>query len=950
MKAFFFKERKRISFSLVFITYFSFTNMRNCLESNEVKQNEENIRLIWFDKKPINSEIKSKLLELNPAAQFFTNIEECIDFIKFLTDEDIFLIISYEIASNILPSIHSFRSVVQIFFFNNEEKPIDNCELFLNEYPKIVDIYTNKDELIKSIEEKVRHVERHFFSFDLFNQKQKSTRDLSKESASFLWNQMLIHILKQTPQNDLAKEDMLNKCLDYYQTNQFELNKIEEFRTNYRREKAISWYTDECFLYKLVNRALRTEDIQLLYSFRFFIIDLCFELEQENKKLKNQGIIKLYRGQIMTNEEFQKLKNNIGNFISTNGFFSTSRNINVSLPFTKTRDKNTNKSVLFQINVDTSIESIIFADIASLSSMPHEEEVLFSLNSLFKIEQISFDSTLDVYIIEMTATNEGIEKINEYLKWMQTELDCYSPLIHFGRLLWNELGQVNKALNYFQMLLKSMSNDDPDMPFLYTELGNVYHEKGQYDLSKENYEKALNIRQQQIPLDHLRISSSLNNIGIIYQQQGQTERALEYFQQSLELLDKYYPNNENIIQKSNTLSNMGSIYRDKGDLDKSLHFLTNAYNIRRNLLPNDHPLIADSLSGIGSIYHDKSHFAQAQMYYKQALDIQEIICPDDHLKKANTIRNIGLIYRDEKNWNEALDYFNRALQMRINILSNKNHHDIAICFGDIGNIYENMGQIDLAIDYYHRQLDMEEKCLPFDHALLVLHFDLLLNILTKNNQLDKAIELCHMKFKFLQNLLGDEYKNNSCFAHTLISFANLLENTDRDEAEKSYKQALSILEHQPDKQSIEKCLRKIIKFYDKSKMFDKVLEYKFKYLHLQRSISSTDNKELANTLKDIAKLYQLNNQPTSALVYYQQSLEIFQTIFGPEHHEIKDIQRKILSINQDNLSSDNEEQYSLKTVMPDNDTRNKPTITYAYAAKPTIRASKSSAACTCILF
>jgi tetratricopeptide (TPR) repeat protein len=151
--------------------------------------------------------------------------------------------------------------------------------------------------------------------------------------------------------------------------------------------------------------------------------------------------------------------------------------------------------------------------------------------------------------------------------------------------------------------------------------------------------------------------------------------------------------------------------------------------------------------------------------------------------------------------------------MRINILSDKNHPDIAICFGDIGNIYENMCQIDLAIDYYHRQLDMEEKCLSFDHALLVLHFDLLLKTLTKNNQLDKAIELCRMKFKFLKNLLGDEYKNHSCFAHTLISFANLLENTDRDEAEKSYKQALSILEHQPDKQSIGKCLTKIIHFY-----------------------------------------------------------------------------------------------------------------------------------------
>lgn len=124
-------------------------------------------------------------------------------------------------------------------------------------------------------------------------------------------------------------------------------------------------------------------------------------------------------------------------------------------------------------------------------------------------------------------------------------------------------------------------------------------------------------------------------------------------------------------------------------------------------------------------------------------------------------------------------------------------------------------------------------------------------------------------------------------------------------------------------------LKSFIFIIRKLKIFDKALEYKFKYLALQRSTSSPDNKQLANTLKDIAILYQLNNQPTSALVYYQQSLEIFQTIFGSEHHEIKDIQQEILSINQDHLSSDNEEQYSLKTVIPDNDTRNQPTIRYS---------------------
>ena len=438
----------------------------NVILSNQVKTNE-NVRIIGLNISSVNSQIESRLLELNPVAEFFTDAKQCLDLIKSIDNEKIFIVMSYEIALNLPSLIHSLRSIIYFFIFNNDEKQEDQVEILIHKYPKIVNIYTDEDQLIKAIQEKIRHIERHYLSFDLFDQKQKSTRNLSKESASFLWHQMLVHVLKQMPQNDSAKNYMLSKCSNYYRTNQVELNKIEQFRKTYTRDKAISWYTDECFLYKLVNRALRTEDIELLYSFRFFIVDLCIELEKENEKLKNNGTIKLYRGQIISNEEFEKLEQSIGVLISTNGFFSTSRNINISLSFVHSCDKNACKSVLFQINADPSLNSVIFADIAKLGSLPHEEEVLFSLNSLFKIEQIHFDSILDLWIIEMTATNEGTDKINQYLKWIQTELDCHNPLVYFGRLLWNELGQINKAFNYFQILITAMTDDHPDVSFLY---------------------------------------------------------------------------------------------------------------------------------------------------------------------------------------------------------------------------------------------------------------------------------------------------------------------------------------------------------------------------------------------------------------------------------------------------------------------------------------------------
>jgi hypothetical protein len=76
---------------------------------------------------------------------------------------------------------------------------------------------------------------------------------------------MLIYVLKQIPRDQSSHQQMIDLCRDYFKNNKYEMEKIEDFRMNYKREKAIEWYTDECFLYKLLNKALRTEDIELVY-------------------------------------------------------------------------------------------------------------------------------------------------------------------------------------------------------------------------------------------------------------------------------------------------------------------------------------------------------------------------------------------------------------------------------------------------------------------------------------------------------------------------------------------------------------------------------------------------------------------------------------------------------------------------------------------------------------
>ncbi|CAF4119734.1 unnamed protein product [Adineta steineri] len=681
----------------------------------DLLSNKEDIQLIWLDGNMNDSHdyllTQSMLIELNPAVQFYSHFDRCLDFIKSIKHEQIFLIVSGDFAQRILLQSHHYRPLVAIFIFcSNHQQHIP----LMKEYNKITGIFTKQHDLLESIKQKMNLVEKQTLSFSLFDQKQKSMKDLSQESASFLLHQMLIYILKQMSQDEQSKKQMLNMCRDYYNQNKKELKKIEEFQNTYTHDKAIEWYTDECFLYKLLNKALRTEDIELLFTFRFFITDLCSAIEQENQLLKKQGTLTLYRGTQIPNEELEKRKENIGKTISTNEFLSTSRNISVSLHFIHmTAAQNDFTSVLFEIKANPLLKTVIFTDVGDRSRIEGEEEVLFNLNSLFKIVSVCFDSELRVWKVELNATDEGAEKVEEYLAFSKQQMEEYSPLIYFGRLLLNELGQVDRAGKYFNMLLKSLPQDHPDLAAVYNHIGIVHNRRKELNLALKNFEIAYEIRQKQLPSNHPHIAGSLNNIGLIYNGKGDFNTALDYYQQALRVYDDLYPGNN--LQKAGTIKNIGVVYKDKEDFDAALTYLSRALEMYKHVLPHQHSEIARCLGSIGYTYQKKGNLDIALDFYQQRLNMDEQCLPFDHSDLSFDLDLIIDTYKKMNEIDKALYLCQQKLLVQKTRLA-ENHPRIARILMIMANLIKDENPNE-TLEYYRQALSVLENCTPTDYQL-----------------------------------------------------------------------------------------------------------------------------------------------------------------------------------------------------------------------------------------
>ncbi|CAF1615986.1 unnamed protein product [Rotaria sp. Silwood1] len=397
---------------------------------------------------------------------------------------------------------------------------------------------------------------------------------------------------------------MIDVCRYYYRGNIKEQRLIDEFEREYRPEDAIRWYSKDSFLYRMINKALRSEDLDQLFTFRFFIGDLSQNLAHEHQKIfsSNKTILTVYRGTTLDEKEFEKLKENQGNIISTNGYLSTSRlrqqAINFAMKSTKRADV---ISVLFQIqcHIQDIGKSVIYADIAQFSDYPNEDEVLFDLIAAFRLDAIEKQGSIQV--INMSLSNEGEKITKDYIDLTQKETEEKSVAIVFGRLMCN-LGQYDQSQNYFQELLKEPNGED--IAWIEFNIGQALDYKGQWEQATIYYDRAYQRMTSATPVRIKDSAQVMKNIGGIFYRQGKYDEVLNFHQRVLKIREEFCSSDYAAVDQS--LNYIGLLLDSQGRYDEALDYHQRALRLREKFFPSGHVDVASSLHNIGhTLCHQK---------------------------------------------------------------------------------------------------------------------------------------------------------------------------------------------------------------------------------------------------------------------------------------------------------------------------------------------------------
>lgn len=275
------------------------------------------------------------------------------------------------------------------------------------------------DELISKIKsDQVKQEESKssepltFTTYNSNTNKEKLTAELN---GQFVHSQLLIDCLLHIESNPTDMKELVRICRQEYQNDKEELALVQEFQGHYSKNEVVTWYTREAFVYRMLNRALRAQNIHLLFLFRFLIRDL------ESQLIDNQcqSRITVYRGQLMWAKEFESLKRSSGELISINSYLSTSLNRDLAYKFL--RQPTDLERILFEIDADPRLHGIKpFANISQLSCYAKEQEVLFMLGSMFKLGDITHDRN-SVWTVKLTLCGDRDLNLKELVEHMKSQ-------------------------------------------------------------------------------------------------------------------------------------------------------------------------------------------------------------------------------------------------------------------------------------------------------------------------------------------------------------------------------------------------------------------------------------------------------------------------------------------------------------------------------------------------
>jgi len=337
------------------------------------------------------------------------------------------------------------------------------------------------------------------------------------------------------------------------------------------------------------------------------------------------------------------------------------------------------------------------------------DDLLAQIPSIMSVETESISAR----IIEVVSM---YEKADRWAAKTKYDKDKYSHLLFDYAQFLDKYGLYRDAediyLRQIDIAEELYGTEHENTAASYNNIGLVYEEQGDYSKSLEYYFKALKTREMILGIEHPDTAASYNNIGGVYDDQGDYNRALEYYLKALAIWKKVFGTEHPATATS--YNNIGLVYFEQGNYGKSLEYHFKALTTREKVLGIEHPDTATSYNNIGLVYTEQGDFVKALEYLLKALLIHEKVYGTEHPATATSYNNIGVVYNGQGYYGKALECYFKALAIHEKV-HGIDHPETATSYNNVSMVYYRQGDYKKALEYLNKAYLIYEKVFGSKH-------------------------------------------------------------------------------------------------------------------------------------------------------------------------------------------------------------------------------------------
>ena len=232
--------------------------------------------------------------------------------------------------------------------------------------------------------------------------------------------------------------------------------------------------------------------------------------------------------------------------------------------------------------------------------------------------------------------------------------------------------------------------------------------------SREMYDRALTIRQENLGHDHLQVAHSLVRRAGVELKDGRYTEAGDFLRNAMSIFESVSATDH--PEYGLAIGDLGLVEWRKGQLEEAKTLFLTALDLRQRTYGQDHRFIADTLMNLAGVVSELGDTADGRTYSRQAILILKGVYGGPHARIGMALNNLGISYLNEEDLPNARATFLESLEIYTELGRHTEHP--AFPLNNLGMVAHKEGNCHAALEYYEASMAVLLDVLDENHLLV----------------------------------------------------------------------------------------------------------------------------------------------------------------------------------------------------------------------------------------